>query len=387
MRGNLTDLDGTGRHWRLRIYLGRSASGAAVQRSANFKGTRLQAEAALRRFMAEADGTSHAGGTFRDLVERWWEQAEARRAPSTLIGYRRKLDHDILPAFGHYRLERLTPAVLDHQYRAWQRDGLAPATVRQLHAIVSAVLAQGVKWGWLSESPAKRTSPPSVYRPRRKALSLDELQAMLSRAELDGGRGSVLATAVALGALTGARRGELCALRWSDWDGSEQLHVARALTVLKGGEPKEGPTKTHQERTVVLDVVAVEVLRRRREAQEMGAEVAGTTLVGDAFILSRSPDGADPCLPDGLTHGFTALVDTLWPRAKGQKPRWHLHDLRHAVATLALASGADARTVADRLGHADPSVTLRIYAHTIDEASRQLAAALGSAVGRALPPA
>lgn len=383
-------MDGAGKpsgRWRLRVYVGRTADGKVLHRSRNVRGNKASAEAALRRFMAEVGrGSARPGATVGLLVKEWWELAERRRAQSTLIGYRRKLDHDILPAFGRLPLDKLTPALLDRQYRQWESEGLAPATVRQLHAILSAAFAQGVKWGWLEANPTKRATPPSVYRTRRSAITVPELQALIRQAERSDGSGGVVATAVALGALTGARRGELCALRWSDWDGGEQLRIARALTVLKGGDWVEGPTKTHQERTVTLDVVASAVLARRRNLQDMLAAAEHVEPDADPFTLSRSFDGAEPCRPDGLSHNFGDLVEQLWPRQVGEDgkpvgdPRWHFHDLRHFVATISLAGGASARTVADRLGHADPSMTLRVYAHAVDQASRDLAELLGAAV-------
>jgi integrase len=96
-------------------------------------------------------------------------------------------------------------------------------------------------------------------------------------------------------------------------------------------------------------------------------------LVDDPYLLSRSPDGAAPCLPDGLTAGYARL-------AKALGIPGHFHELRHFAATVAIGSGADVRTVSGRLGHADPSVTLRVYAHAVRARDRELAGLLGSTV-------
>ena len=83
---------------------------------------------------------------------------------------------------------------------------------------------------------------------------------MIAAAEPDD---PVIATAVALAALTGCRRGELCALRWSDVDlVTGKMHVSQAYTPVNGGH-SETDTKTYQARSIALDVVAVEVLNRR----------------------------------------------------------------------------------------------------------------------------
>ena len=157
-----------------------------------------------------------------------------------------------------------------------------------------------------------------------------------------------------LAAVTGARRGELCALRWSDVDWERgTLTFARSLTVIRR-EAIEGPTKTHQRRDIAIDDTLGAFIAERQAEQQAFAETVGVELVKDPYLLSRSADGAMPCLPDGLTHAYSRL-------AAKTGVGGHFHELRHYAATTSIASGADVRTVAGRLGHADPATTLRIY--------------------------
>ena len=100
---------------------------------------------------------------------------------------------------------------------------------------------------------------------------------------------------------------------------------------------------------------------------------SASRLSSDPFILSRSADGSQPCLPNGLTAAYRRVARSLGLSS-------HFHELRHFTATTAIASGADVRTVAGRLGHADASVTLRVYAHALEQRDRVLAALLGNAV-------
>lgn len=132
------------------------------------------------------------------------------------------------------------------------------------------------------------------------------------------------------------------------------LTIARSLTVVDK-VVTEGPTKTHQRRDIAIDDALEAFLVRRQAEQEGYAKTVGANLVTDPFVLSRSADGSTPCLPDGLSHQYQRLANRLGLST-------HFHELRHFVATTAIASGADVRTVAGRLGHADPSVTLRVYA-------------------------
>ncbi len=101
-------------------------------------------------------------------------------------------------------------------------DRLADNTIRQTHAILTAALEQAVKWGWIADNPAKGATAPGRHKPKRSALPLPEVARLVAAASAprkDGSDGDVvLAMAIAVAALTGARRGELCGMQWNDID-------------------------------------------------------------------------------------------------------------------------------------------------------------------------
>jgi len=139
------------------------------------------------------------------------------------------------------------------------------------------------------------------------------------------------------------------------------------------GEHIETDTKTHQARSIALDVVAVEALNRRWDFQRWYAESAEAALVADPYVLSSHPTGDEPLAREGLSHAFTRVN-----RRVGLD--CHLHELRHFTVTTAIARGADIRTVPGRLGHARPVGHPRIYAHAVEARDHQVAAILGKAV-------
>ncbi len=102
-------------------------------------------------------------------------------------------------------------------------------------------------------------------------------------------------------------------------------------------------------------------------ADELGLEVPN-----DGFVFSRSLVGAEPYMPALVTKFATRMA-----RAAGVKT--HLHEMRLFSATEMIAAGIDVRTAAGRLGHADPSVTLPVYRHALEQSDREAAAALGRA--------
>ena len=203
--------------WRLRVYV--KETERQVQRT--FKGSEKEAAKELAKLVVEVEARRFdwTKATVGDLLDKWMAQIEASRRPSTLLGYRRKIKYDIRPALGDVLLAKLRPDQLDRFYgdqlaRGFYGDqlarGMSAATVRQMHAIISAACHRAVKWGWRFDNPAERSSPPTVRTPKMTVPEFDEIDA-LYRAARD--YDPVLGTAVALAALTGARRGELCALR------------------------------------------------------------------------------------------------------------------------------------------------------------------------------
>lgn len=358
--------------WQLRVYVGRAADGRVVHRHKTVHGGVRAADAALRRLVDEVEGERVPLAddcTVAQLLERWLAHIEADRRPSTLADYRGKVAGRLNPAFGSLRLSRLSPLHLDAAYRAWLAEGLSVGTIRKLHAILGAACHQAVRWGVLVAAPTDRATLPRGVHVERGRMTTADLAALVR--SRDVASGDVFGTAVLLGAFTGARRGELCALRWSDVgpDG-DVLAISRSLTVFPAGHDPawtEGPTKTARARPVQLGPQARAVLSRRLAAQVAYAAEVGVDLRADAFVLSRAADGSQPCLPDGLTLAFARA-------AKAAGLPWHFHDLRHYAASVAMAARANPRAVADRLGHANPSMTLDVYAHADADEDRALAA-------------
>ena len=180
-----------------------------------------------------------------------------------------------------------------------------------------------------------------------------------------------MACLIALAAVTGARRGELLALRWGDLDlEAATLTIERSVAVVSGKWITKD-TKTHAGRALALDPFGLEVLRRHRARMEDRAAEDGVDLTDDLPVLTY--DLVHPISPDTASHYVRAIatkagVDT------------HLHQLRHFAATQMIGSGQDVGTVAGRLGHRDASTTLKVYAHVLPERDREAAAVLGRAL-------
>ncbi len=186
------------------------------------------------------------------------------------------------------------------------------------------------------------------------------------RVFLDTARQHRLFALYHLAAYTGARRGELLNLRWQDIDlDLGEIRITGSAAVI-AGQRIEGTTKSGRSRTVSIDPGTVQVLRdhRKRQAGErlkVGPEWRGT----DDYV--SSPAWGEPIHPDTVSSLVTTLVNTHNDQQSERLPRGRLHDLRHVHATTLLLAGVPVHVVAARLGHADPSITLRVYAHVISD--------------------
>jgi integrase len=358
--------------WEVRAYLGRDPlTGKPRQVSKTVHGGAKAADQALRDLLDRQPPSRNdgIGVTFGQLLNRWLEESERMDlSPTTMGTYRAQVEGTIRPALGKVPLNRLTAKHLDDLYGAVKTRGRSAKTIRNYHAIISSALHQAVRWGWVRDNVAEQAKPPRVSQHRVKAPSVEVVREIIESAE---DRDPRLAPLLMLGALTGMRRGELCALRWSDVHiDRAELDVSRSVVIVPGGLA-EKTTKTDRFRRVALDEVGIALLVQHRARVDEWARLADTTVADDAFVFSPLVDGSTPFRPDNVTGFFVRVRDSL-----GYKDV-RLHDLRHFTATQLIGAGVDVRTVAGRLGHSDPSLTLRVYSHAIEERDRAAAAIIG----------
>ncbi|HTX01896.1 MAG TPA: site-specific integrase [Acidimicrobiales bacterium] len=358
--------------WELRVYVGNDPkTGRPLQTSKTFHGGAREADAALRALVESRapSRTDGVGATFGQLLDEWLAECERLElSPTTLRNYRSQIKSTLRPALGKVTLARLTAKHLDDFYGTLKARGLSARTVHHYHATISAALHQAVRWGWVRQNVASLAKAPKIVHHRVSVPSVALVRRVVEVAEE---RDPEVAALLMFAALTGMRRGELCGLRWSDVELElGRVEVARSVVVVSGGVAEKS-TKTNRARYVALDPVGVGLLKARLEDASSAARDAGVELLADGYVFSPELDGSEPFRPDYLTSFFTKV------RKVADAPEVRLHDLRHFTATQLIGAGVDVRTVAGRLGHSDPSLTLRVYGHVIEERDRAAAAVMG----------
>jgi integrase len=333
------------------------------------------ADKALAKLVKELEGnrsgrTAGAGMTVDQLLVKWLKQITSEgRSPTTLREYKRLIEKRIRPALGPVLAVDVTALELDEFYQGLTDTGLAPASVRQVHAILRAGFRQGVKWRYLASNPATDASPPKLVSKTVTAPTVAEVQALIQAADSDD---PDMATLIALAAVTGARRGELCGLQWGDvdWTG-HTLTIERSVATMGRKQLVTKDTKTHAARRLALDTFGEETLKRYLRIAEDRAADLGISITPDSPIFSY--DLVRPIAPDTVSHYVRSIATKVGVNT-------HLHALRHFAATELIGAGHDVRTVAGRLGHRDASVTLKVYSHALPERDRDAASALGKAL-------
>ncbi len=318
----------------------------------------------VKAALAELEASVAAGKvstddpTLAELLERWMEHlAGLGRADTTLYHYRRYIDREILPELGAIKLSKLKTLDIDRLYTKLRKRDLAAATIRQIHAILRASLNQAERWGLVSRNVAKLATAPPQNQREQHPPEVEEVRALLVAARnVDPLFGLYIRVMVAIG----ARRAEVGGLRWSDIDfDAGRLTVMRGYTLVPGIRG-DRPTKTRSVRTVSLDpVTLVELADAWKEACAL-ASVAGMAAEDRraGYIFCIDPLGRDAWRPD--------RANAQWVRARESVEltrNVRLHDLRHFQATQLLDAGVPVPTVAARLGHADGTTTMKIYAH------------------------
>lgn len=390
-----------------------------------------EAKRMLRRFRAQVTEQRHAKtrASLRTAIESWLETHELEESTrENYVGY---AERHIYPVLGNEPIGKVTTHALESLYAKLRRCGsrcdgrpfiehrvdgphecrlvrhkrppgrppaagypphdcrekgcvaiecrphvcvpLAAATVRKVHFIIRGAMTAALRWEWITSNPAERAKIPRQPTPNPDPPTTAEAAELVAGAWDEDENWGML---VWLVLVTGLRRAELLALRWSDADLAASKLYVRRNHVRVTGKNIEKDTKTHRARRLTLDATTVELLTEHRERYEERCRQLGVKSSSAAHLFSYSPTNERPCNPSGVTHRYGRMCERLGIDS-------HLHALRHYSATELLAAGVDLRAVAGRLGHGGGgSTTLRVYAAWLNDGDQRAANILGSRVPR-----
>ena len=349
-------------YWELRVYAGRDPVTQKKRYvSRTFRGGKREANKALADLRQEVNREPiTADVTVDRLLAAHIDHLAARgRQARTIDGYRTIARAVAKDPLGSSPLQKLKVKDIDDYCVRLDARGLSPATVQRYHALLNAAFRQAVAWDWVPRNIVQLATPPSVPRIARAIPTPEVVSALLEEAKRSRNPENYLA--FRLLAVTGARRGEVCGLRWRSVDlDSRTFMIREAVARVASGELITKNPKSHQIRTVSVDIQSADLLRQHHAVQIEMARSVGTSIAGDAFVLAdmlTDASGSTPIRPDRLTQAFARLCHRV-DGAQGVR----LHDLRHWFASTQLDAGEPLPAVAARIG--DNVETLaKVYAH------------------------
>ena len=375
MKGNLSQ---RGKSWRLKYDAEPDGSGRRQTRYATFRvATRKEAEAlAVKHLAAVADGldVDPSRRTVAAHLSKWLDGPHGL-AGKTLERYRDLVEHQVIPHLGAMPLQKLRPAHIADWHAKLLKSGgqggrpLSARTVGHAHRVLHRGLEIAVALELIARNVVSAIAPPKVEDVEVEALKANEIAPVL--AALVGHWLEPLAI-VALS--TGQRRGELLALTWGSVDLVRgAMTISRSLEQTRAGLAFKAPKTRSGRREIGLPPIAIEALQAHRLRQlEMRVKLGLGKLKDDALIFT-TPDG-QPMPPNNLSRDWARFI-------KARKlPSISFHSLRHSHVSMLISSKLDPLSVARRVGHANPTTTMRIYAHMWSQTDDAAASAAEAAM-------
>jgi integrase len=337
---------------------------------------RTQAEAnakakAVRQRLDSGAPVRDASRTLGDWLTEWRGTylLASDRARATKLLYGGLTKRYVDPQIGSIPLDRLKPADLTRMLLGMENAGKSASTRRNAYAALRGALTDAVDNELLAANPALKVRRPRVSYAEAKALTPDEVAALLRGAE--GLRYSAVLRLI-LG--TGLRRGEALALRWADVDLTRGEARVTGSLVRLDGELVVAETKTARSRRIVSLSPAMITLLTSHRATQAAERLRASNLWSDSGFVFTTEFGR-PADPRNLLRAVKIAS------AKSGLDPIGVHTLRHTYATVALLNGVPLHVVSRNLGHSSITITADTYGHLTDEAAQAAAVTVSAALG------
>lgn len=341
----------------------------------------------LNTVMAEIMSDTYyeaSGITLKDWLLTWLKDyAQPTVRHSTYLTYHAYCNNHVIPIIGKKRMKELTGEVLQQFFNQkatggrldGEEGGLSPKSLQNMRNMLNLAFKQAILNHLLTENPIPMVKISRVEPKEMRVLSLSEQEA-LEQVVLNSLE--PVAGGIVIAMYTGLRIGELLGLQWPDIDLERTMSLKVRRILVRQEKPKKldsdyeiltegdktalmlGKVKTYKGyRTVYMPDIVVELLRKIRQHQQTLAVNFGGGFNLRGFVF---------CNAQGMVIEPRTYSDIFYSCVKAAGiPHANFHSLRHTFATRAMEMNMDLNTLADTLGHAQPSTTLNMYGHSLDE--------------------
>ena len=341
------------KHWEGRITIGSSDDGKPISKCFSGK-TQREVIEKMTRFREQLHGMTLSADSrmkLKDWSERWLNEYMVHVIrPKTISRYRGMLQLHVYPYLGDYRISKITTIQVQRMYtdlkeNGRRRDvkklgkGLSGNTVRGIHMLLHEIMEYALKENMILKNPTNGTTIPKIEPIELQVLNEKQLKTFISALQSDKAWSDFFYLEI----MTGLRRGEICALQWSDLDMVEKkLYVNRSASY----QGEVGKTKTlYSERVIKLPQSVYEALIERSKTSQ------------SEWIFPHPKDTSKPMPGDIALRRLRKILES------AGLPHIRFHDLRHTFATHAVSAGIDPKTLSSILGHSKASFSLDRYGH------------------------
>lgn len=357
--------------WEGRIVVGHKADGSPIFRSvfAKTQGELLKKLHSRMEEYRDVELTEESGMTLGQWLDKWLaDYMTLTVRESTLNSYKNITEHHIKPLLGDEKIGSITTGDIQKMYNWLRENGrvnehyekgnaLSDSFIRRVHMMLHEAMDAAVRERLIPKNPTEGTIIPKVNYAPKQILTEEQLEKFMEALKQDPLWFDFFYTELT----TGMRRGEICGLKWQDFDDKTgRLHIHRSVGTRKGGGVRVGETKTESgARTILLPPSTAEILKQRKKKSYSEWIFHNPTV---------------PELPMNPSSAYRHLKTLL---KNAELPLIRFHDLRHTFATHALNSGVDAKTLSGILGHTNASFTLDTHTHMTTDMHRKAAGVVG----------
>ena len=305
----------------------------------------------------------------RDFIPQYLETVSVTMSPTTLHLYEQVISNHILPKLGGKKLTDIKPlhvqkfikylSELENKSPTNNTGKLSATTIRRYLCVLQSILRLAVKLDIIAVNPAKaeKLTLPKKVTPKIEIFTKAEAAEMLNCLQTEPLQ---FQTFIQLAIITGARRGELVALKFSDFDYTKcEVTISRAVIKVDGSDCQIKPPKDYEVRTVTVNEHCIELVKQLQAEQERERERLGSKWAGEEWLFTKW--NGEIMNVQTPTRQFSKFLER--HNLKHRK----LHSLRHTSATLLLYGGINIRQVQSRLGHSELETTQK-YLHHLSEA-------------------
>ena len=357
--------------WEGRIVVGHKEDGSPIFRSV-FAHTQKEVVRKLHNQIEtyrDVELTEESNMTLGEWLDKWLSDYMALTIrESTMDSYRIMTQHYIKPYLGDEKIGSITTADIQKLYNWLRENGrvnehyekgnaLSDSMIRSIHMMLHQAMDAAVRERLIVKNPTEGTVIPKKNYAPKQILTEEQLERFLEVVRQDPVWSDFFYTELT----TGMRLGEICGLKWQDFEEKTgRLHIRRSVHRRKGGGVRVGETKTETgTRTILLPPSTVGILKARKKKSYSD------------WIFHNPVVAEVPMDPSTAYHRLKTLL------RYAELPSIRFHDLRHTFATHALTSGVDAKTLSTILGHTNASFTLDTYTHMTTDMHQKAATVVG----------